>query len=64
LEFNVPFQHKYGYIRDDWVMGQYLRTRLRKETRAFKTTDARTKTKSCRPFGSFQNVQRTVTSIV
>jgi len=20
LEFNVPFQHKYGYIRDDEVM--------------------------------------------
>jgi len=18
LEFNVPFQHKYGYIRDEW----------------------------------------------
>jgi len=18
LEFNVPFQHKHGYIRDDW----------------------------------------------
>jgi len=20
LEFNVPFQHKYGYIRDDLVL--------------------------------------------
>jgi len=22
LEFNVPFQHKYGYIRDDVFMGK------------------------------------------
>jgi len=22
LEFNVPFQHKYGYIRDDPIMGR------------------------------------------
>jgi len=21
LEFNVPFQHKYGYIRDDFPLG-------------------------------------------
>jgi len=24
LEFNVPFQHKYGYIRDDNVMGNHV----------------------------------------
>jgi len=24
LEFNVPFQHKYGYIRDDPLMGDDL----------------------------------------
>jgi len=23
LEFNVPFQHKYGYIRDECVVGVY-----------------------------------------
>jgi len=24
LEFNVPFQHKYGYIRDETVERKYL----------------------------------------
>jgi len=26
LEFNVPFQHKYGYIRDenDWVKNAWI----------------------------------------
>jgi len=28
LEFNVPFQHKYGYIRDDRVPGKELTERL------------------------------------
>jgi len=24
LEFNVPFQHKYGYIREDISLGKFL----------------------------------------
>jgi len=24
LEFNVPFQHKYGYIRDEYLLGIYI----------------------------------------
>jgi len=26
LEFNVPFQHKYGYIRDDLNLGSFTIT--------------------------------------
>jgi len=25
LEFNVPFQHKYGYIRDEELLGLFIR---------------------------------------
>jgi len=28
LEFNVPFQHKYGYIRDERTLRKNMETKL------------------------------------
>jgi len=33
LEFNIPFQHKYGYIRDEGVAGGYLKNMKYKKQR-------------------------------
>jgi len=36
LEFNVPFQHKYGYIRDDKIGGKLVLITNRKSDMRFR----------------------------